>query len=107
MSLTVQIFGSHDNSFTLQYSGYTFPTPTKCEFKLNGTTVSSATNPEFFDFSTFDTDGKITFKMGSAGFLEADSGLCEVVVFDAVNTNGVIYTGMDGYPTEVAVNVYA
>ena len=60
---TEYIFPNTDSSFTLQYtSSELFPTPTKIEFILNGTSVNSVDNPEYFN-STLESDGKIEFNI--------------------------------------------
>lgn len=84
------IINGRDNTFTLQFSGVTLPNPTRIEFTLNGVTVNSVDNPEYF-ISTLNTDGKIAFKLGAAGYTAGYEGVATVAVFDAVNINGVEY----------------
>lgn len=97
------IFIQRNNSFTVEYGGITLPTPTKIEFELNNKNVNSVTNPEFFT-STLEVDGRITFALGAAGFVAADSSFATVVIYDVVNTEGVVYTSPEG-PTKMLVNV--
>jgi len=97
------IFSGRNNSFTVEYAGVTFPTPTRIEFTLNGTTVNSVDNPAYF-VSTLETDGRIEFKLGAAGYVAADSGKATVTVFDGVNTLGVIYSDVNA-STKIGVTV--
>ena len=86
------INNNRNNTFTVQYGGIVFPTATRIDFILNGTTVSSTTNPEYFDLTQFTASGIIEFNLGSAGFIADDSGNATVVIYDAVNTLGVEYS---------------
>ena len=99
------IYVGNDNSFTdefkLDFDLYDFTNTTKIVFTLNAKSVDSVTNPAYFDFST-GTDGRVEFKMGGAGFVAADSGLARIVVFDAGNTNGVVFADPEG---PVLINV--
>ena len=97
------IFIGKDNVFTVEYAGITFPTATRIEFTLNGTTVNSVTNPEYFT-STLQTDGRIEFALGQAGYVSGDAGFATVTVYDAVNTNGVIYSSAT-VPTRIAITL--
>ena len=94
------IFAGADNTFTVEYtvdgSLYDFTSTTKVEFTLNGTSVDSVANATYFDYST-GTDGRIIFKLGAAGYVNADSGLATVKVFDVGNTNGVIFSSPVGH----------
>jgi len=105
MSLTIEetIFIGKDNSFTVEYSGITFPTPTKIEFSLNGISVDSVANPTWFT-STLEVNGRIIFKLGAAGYTASDAGFATVTIFDVVNTNGVIYSSPT-VPTRIAVTL--
>ena len=97
------IFINKDNTFTVEYAGITFPTPTKIEFTLNSKTVNSVTNPEYFT-STLETDGRIEFALGAAGYVAGDAGFATVTVYDAINTNGVIYSSPT-VPTRIAITL--
>ena len=97
------IFIGKDNTFTVEYAGITFPTATKIEFTLNGTTVNSVTNPEYFT-STLQSDGRIIFKLGQAGYVAGDAGFATITITDAVNTNGVIYSSAT-VPTRIAITL--
>jgi len=91
------VYATKDNSFTIEYTLdsvlYDFTNTTKVEVTLNGTSVDSVANSEYFDYSV-GTDGRIIFKLGAAGYTPADSGIAIVTVFDAVNTNGVVFNSL-------------
>lgn len=99
------IFIGKDNTFTVEYAGITFPTATRIEFSLNGTTVNSVDDPTFFT-STLQTDGRIIFKLGAAGYVVGDAGFATVCIFDASNTNGVVYSSPT-VPTRIAITLVA
>jgi hypothetical protein len=100
------LFVGKDNFFAVKFkinkSNADFSANTRIEFKLNVTTVNSVDNPEYFDITG--GVGEIKFLLGAAGYVAADSGLATICVFDAVNTNGVVYASPDG-PTLVDVTV--
>lgn len=90
------IFVGNDNVFILEYSSsdsYDFSATDKVVFELNGKIVNSTDNPEYFDYSGGGI-GKIniTFKLGAAGYVRADSGAATVTIFDPVNTNGLVFS---------------
>lgn len=93
------LFAGSDNTFTVEYtidgSLYDFSSTTKVEFTLNGTMVDSVASPGYFDFSV-GSDGRIIFKLGAAGYTSADSGHATVKVFDATNTNGLVFSSPAG-----------
>ena len=97
--ITEILYAGNDNSFTVEYtvdgSLYDFSATTKVEFTLNGTTVDSVANAAYFDFSV-GTDGRIIFKLGQAGYVAADSGDATVTIYDATNTNGVVFSSPAG-----------
>ena len=93
------LFSGSDNTFTVEYtingSLYDFTNTTNVEFILNGISIDSITQASYFDFSV-GTDGRIIFKLGQAGYKEEDSGQAIVKVYDATNTNGVIFSSPEG-----------
>ncbi len=97
------LFSGKDNTMLVEYAGITFPTATKVEFTLNDTTTNSVDDPSMFVI-TLDSDGRIGFKLGAAGYAKADSGYATVTVYDIVNTNGVVYSARKG-PTKLYVTV--
>ena len=100
------IFIDKNNSFTLEYKLdgklYDFSNTTKIVFTLNGKDVNSVSEPTWFDFST-GTDGRIIFKLGTAGYLKADSGYATICVFDTANPSGVIFSSK--LRNQVLINV--
>ncbi len=102
------IFSLRNNSFTLEYELpvgklVDFSNTTKVEFILNAKPVNSIDDPAFFDFLV-GTDGRIIFKLGEAGYVSTDAGPATIIVFDASNPLGAIFTSEQG-PTRLTVNV--
>lgn len=102
------IYCGKDNVFIVEYqkngSIYDFTNTTKIEFILNDKSVNSDDNPEYFDYST-GTDGRIIFKLGAAGYLSEDTGNAEVIVYDASNTGGIVFSGKDGLTIKSTLHV--
>lgn len=103
------IFNLNNNSFTIEFAkpGMDFSTVTKVEFELNGISKNSTDDAAFFDITTgpFPTGfGTFEFKMGSAGYVEADSGNATITLFDPSTPLGIQFAGKNA-PTKVEISV--
>lgn len=62
-------------------------TLTRCQLIVGATTLDSNTTPALFDLTQAD---RLVLKLGSAG-LTAGKHLARLVVFDALNTSGLVW----------------
>lgn len=61
---------------------------TKMELIVNGTTISSVTSPDAFDWSA--GNGKLVLALGAEN-LSAGSYIAKLIVYDADNTDGIVW----------------
>ena len=103
------IFNLRNNTFTIEFTkaGMDFSTVTKLEFELNGTVFDSTADPTFFDITTGPFplgSGTFIFKLGSAGYVPADSGNATITLFDPSTPLGLQFAG-ENAPTKVEISV--
>lgn len=53
-------------------------------------TIDSNDNPEYFDWTTYSSSGKLIFKLGNAG-LTAGNYIFRTIIYDAENTDGIFW----------------
>jgi len=61
------------------------------DFTTNISNAKNASNPTNVYYAV-GIDGRVIFKLGPAGYVPKDSGGATVVIYDAVNTNGLVFS---------------
>lgn len=64
---------------------------TRMDIRYNGTYYSSASSPTLFDWTTFNEDAKVIIKLGMCGLTTGSDANTELIVYDAANTNGLMW----------------
>lgn len=100
------IYLGRDNTLTLQLTdggvAQDLSAATKVEVTINGLSVNSVVTPAAFDLSDA-VNGNITLKFGDQAITEGTYPI-RVVVFDAVNTDGIVWVHEDD-PTTLELQV--
>lgn len=95
------IYIGRDNTLTLNLTddnvAADLSAATKVQVTINGVTVDSAATAAAFDLSDL-VNGNITLKFGDQAIPEGTYSI-RVVVFDAVNTDGIVWVHEDDLTT--------
>ena len=65
---------------------------TKAEIKFNNTYYDSDTYASSWDLVTYKADGQIEFSFGLLGLTASTDRKAELIIYDAANTNGIVWT---------------
>lgn len=100
------IYIGRDNTVTLQLTddgvAQDLSSATKFEVTINGVSVNSVDTPAAFDLSDA-VNGNITLAFGGQALTEGTYNI-RVVVFDATNTDGIVWVHEDD-PTTLSLKV--
>lgn len=64
---------------------------TRIDVHYSGTYYSSASSPTLFDWVTYKEDAKVIIKLGMCGLTVGSDANTELLVYDAANTNGLVW----------------
>jgi len=97
MSLKAIIYNGHDNTFTVEFQdngvAVDLSGMTKAQINVAGKSFNSIDTAALFDLTDV-ASGLITFKLAAQGISEAEYN-ATIILFDAINTNGIVWIHED------------
>jgi len=97
MSLKAIIYNGRDNTFIVEFQDNGLVVDlsgmSKAQINVASNSYNSVDNAALFDI-TDKANGRITFILGDQGIVEGEYN-ATIVLFDAVNTNGIVWMHED------------